>query len=168
MQNYEIRLQPYVHKMSFNFMKPPTFKNKTFSPSQDSAIQRGSKKKYRPTLTLVSSENGLSSFLSQELLQSEKVLARDPHSQAENCIALIEDPLWKRVCVEFLAMMGPRSLLKISNVRLGFLCAQYKIINIYCDTKEEAEFVQRYSFVVLGSLQKYFPAVKSLIVRIKR
>ncbi len=168
MQSYETRLQPYVHKMPFAFMKASTFKNKIFVPIQCSAIKKGVREKYRPTLTLVSAKNELPSLFSQEVLQSKKALTGNPQSQAEHCIALIEDPLWKQVCTEFLAMMGPLSVLKIWNSRLGAISPRYKTIHIDCKTEEESEFIQKYSFVILGSLQAYFPAVKSLIVRVKR
>lgn len=165
MQSYKTYLQSYGHKVPFNFMKASTFKNKAFIPTSCSTIKSGSLKKYRPTLTLVSSQNALPSLCSQKLLPPKKGLTENPHVQAEQCISLIEDPLWRRICVEFLAMVGPSSLLKIWKMKLAPLSAQYKIAYLNCQTKEEAEFIQTYSFVVLGSLQTYFPAVKRLVVR---
>lgn len=165
MQSYKTYLQSYGHKVPFNFMKASTFKNKAFVSTSCSTIKNGSLKKYSPTLTLVSSQNALPSLCLQKLLPPKKSLMENPHVQAEQCMALIEDPLWKRICVEFLAMMGPSSLLKIWKMALGPLSPQCTIVYLNCQTKEEAEFIQKYSFVILGSLQVYFPSVKSLIVR---
>jgi hypothetical protein len=165
MQSYKNYLQPYGHKVPFAFMKASTFKNKAFVPTPCSTLKNGSLKKYRPTLTLVSSQSVFPSLCSQKLLSPKKGLMENPQVQAEKCISLIEDPLWKRICVEFLAMMGPSSLLKIWKMRLAPLSSQRTIVYLTCQTKEEAEFIQTYSFVILGSLQAYFPAVKRLVVR---
>lgn len=168
MQSSETYLQSYsnVHTMSFNFIKASTLKDKIFTPTQRLTIKKKSGQKYSSKLTLVSSETELSALFPQELLQSKKVPLGDLQSHAKHCISLIEDPLWKQVCTEFMTMMGPLSVLKILDCRLGSLSPRYKIIYIYCKTEEESEFIQTYSFVILGSLQKYFPAVKSLKVKI--
>jgi hypothetical protein len=165
MQSYKTYLQSYGHKVPFNFMKAATFKNKAFVPTSCSTIKSGALKKYRPTLTLVSSQTELPTLCSQKLSPSKKGLMENPQVKAERYISLIKDPLWKRICVEFLAMMGPSSLLKIWKMTLAPLSPQCTIVSLNCQTKEEAEFIQKYSFVILGSLQAYFPAVKSLAVR---
>lgn len=91
-----------------------------------------------------------------------------PHrSQANHYISLIEDPLWKQVCIEFINMMGPLSVLKIWSSRLGALSPHYKTIYIYCNTDEESEFIKKYSFIIRESLQKYFPSVKHIKVKTK-
>ena len=89
------------------------------------------------------------------------------HSQANHYISLIEDPLWKQVCIEFINMMGPLSILKIWNSRLEALSPHYKTIYIHCDTDEEADFIKKYSFIIHGCLQKYFPSIKHIKVKIK-
>lgn len=99
---------------------------------------------------------------SPDAFQNTVVLDDDIHSQAKHCISLIEDPLWKHVCTEVIHMMGPSSILTIWNVRLGSLSPRDKIINLYCQTEEVAEFIQQYAFVIIGTLQHYFPALKEL------
>lgn len=165
MQSYKTYLQSCGHKIPFAFMKASTSKNKAFAPDSCLTLKSEALKKYKPTLTLVSSQTVLSSLCSQKLSPSKKSLMKNPRAQAEQCIALIKDPLWKRICVEFLAMMGPSSLLKIWKMTLAPLSPQCTVVYLNCKTREESEFIQTYSFVILGSLQAYFPAVKSLVVR---
>ncbi len=103
----------------------------------------------------------------QELPQSIEILFDDSHSHAKRCISLIEDPLWKHVCTEVMNIMGPASVIKIWNSTLGALSSHDKLLDLYCQTEESAQYVQQYAFVILGSLQQYFPALKELTVRIE-
>ncbi len=59
-------------------------------------------------------------------------------------------------------MMGPLSVLKIWDSRLGVLSSQDKNVYLYRKTEEDFDFIQQYSFIILGSLQKYFPMVNKL------
>jgi len=63
-----------------------------------------------------------------------------------------------------MAIMGPPSVLKIWNSALGSLSFQDKMIDLYCQTEDVAQFIQCYDFIILGSLQHYFPALKELRV----
>lgn len=103
--------------------------------------------------------------LSQRILQCQNGTLDHEYAQAKECIAKIEDPLWKCVCQDVMTMMGPVSLLKISNSILGEACAQNKSIDIYSPTEKTAQFIKEYSFVILGSLQTYFPTLKQLNVK---
>lgn len=85
-------------------------------------------------------------------------------AQVRHYTSLIEDPLWKHVCIETVKMMGPFSLLKIWYGRLGTFSPQDKAIDFYCQTEETAQFVQQYAFVILGILQRYFPTLKEIRV----
>jgi hypothetical protein len=91
----------------------------------------------------------------------------EAYSQAKHRVSLIEDPLWKSVCAEMVDMMGPLAVLKMWNSSLGAFSHQHKTINLYCQTEEIAQFIHQYSFVVLGSLQRYFPMMKDLQIKIK-
>lgn len=86
---------------------------------------------------------------------------------AQYCLSLIEDPLWKFVCTDITDMMGPSAVLKIWNSSLGSFSYQDKTIEVYCHAEEIAQFIRQYSFVILGSLQRYFPAMKDLKIKIK-
>jgi len=82
--------------------------------------------------------------------------------KSSDYVSSIEDPLWKRVCQDIVTLMGPASALKLWKTKLGQLSAQDKILNIICENEETATFVQQYDFVILGSIQQYFPALETL------
>lgn len=126
------------HKFAFDFKKASSFRGKSLLPVSSVGIKKG---------------------LTESKLSEDQVYQK---------ISLITDPLWKQVCIEFVHMMGPFPALKIYNSRLGLLSSQHRIICIYCETEEESEFLRKYSFVVLGSLQKYFPAVRQLKINFHR
>jgi hypothetical protein len=92
----------------------------------------------------------------------------DSHSQVKSCLSCIQDPLWKSVCTEMLDIMGPSSVYKIWNSKLGAYCAGDKIMEFYCPTLEAGQFINQYSFLILGSLQRYFPTLKHLRVKVKQ
>lgn len=122
--------------------------------------------KQKSSLNLSSTKQHSAYLVSQKSSQKEKMSADDIQSLANHYISLIEDPLWKRVCSEVAKMMGPLSILKLWESQLGTFSSQNKAIDIQCKTKDEAQFVQKYAFVILGSLQPYFPTVKNLKVKI--
>lgn len=91
----------------------------------------------------------------------------EAYSQVKHCLSLIKDPLWKSICTEMIEMMGPSAVLKMWDSCLGSFSYQHKTMSIYCQTQKVAQFVRQYSFVILGSLQRYFPMMKDLKVKIK-
>jgi hypothetical protein len=120
---------------------------------------------YRPGLISSLPDHTLSHLSFQELLKNSEILFDDSLAHAKRCISLIEDPLWKHICNEVMHIMGPLSVLKIWNSKLGALSSQDKIIDLYCQTEESAQFVQQYAFIILGSLKYYFPVLKKLRIR---
>lgn len=101
-------------------------------------------------------------------IQTDKISLEDSHLQAKSCLSRIQDPLWKSVCTEMLDIMGPSSVHKIWNIKLGPYCAGSKIMEFYCPTLEAGQFTNQYSFLILGSLQRYFPTLKHLRVKVKQ
>ncbi|MBX9786572.1 MAG: hypothetical protein K2Y08_04470 [Alphaproteobacteria bacterium] len=83
-----------------------------------------------------------------------------------NYLSLIKDPLWKSVCSEMTDLMGPSPIQKMRDSKLGAFCSESKSINLCCPTDEAAQFVNQYSFLILGSLQRYFPAIKTLKTKV--
>lgn len=119
-------------------------------------------------LSLLKRYNTFSSNqLSNNTPQDRKTSIDEIHHQVTYCLSLIEDPLWKSICTEMTNMMGPSAVLKMWDSRLGSFSHQQKTMNLYCQTEEIAQFIQQYSFVILGSLQQYFPMMKDLKVKIK-
>ena len=160
MKAFEAYLQnhPSVHYASAPLIKSKAFKNNThLSPLRKS----------QPKPKLFCSKNGSHHEFEQELLYSDQMSFEEAYSQAKHCVSLIEDPLWKSVCTEMVNMMGPLAVLKIWNSSLGTFSHQQKTINLYCQTEKIAQFIHQYSFVVLGSLQRYFPMMKDLQIKIK-
>ena len=122
--------------------------------------------KQKSNLTLSSTKQHSAYLFSHKSSQKEKISVDDIQPLANHYISLIEDPLWKRVCSEVARIMGPFSILKLWGSQLGTFSAQSQAIDIQCKTKDEAQFVQQYAFIILGSLQCYFPTVKNLKVKI--
>lgn len=120
---------------------------------------------HKPTLNLVfSKENSSSLFLREESTEPNPLLW-DDYTNATHCISLINDPLWKNICVDLLNMMGPASVLKVWKSTLEEFSPQEKSLEIICETEETMAFVQQYDFIILGSLQRYFPALKQLRIK---
>ena len=86
------------------------------------------------------------------------------HSQVKYYLSLINDPLWKKVCRHVEDMMGPLSVVKIWECKLGSFSPEEHYIEIDCKTEEAAQFLKKYAFVILGGLKQYFPALKELKV----
>jgi len=91
---------------------------------------------------------------------------RPPHRErfsSKRCFSFNRDPLWEYVCSEVVNIMGPIAL-QIRRAQLGTFSSRDKTVNLYCQTEEIAQFIQCYDFIILGSLQHYFPALKKLRV----
>ncbi len=86
----------------------------------------------------------------------------EDHSQVKYYLSLIDDPLWKKVCRHVEDMMGPLSVVKIWECKLGFFSSEEHNIEINCRTEEAAQFLKKYAFVILSGLKQYFPALKEL------
>ncbi|MBY0292348.1 MAG: hypothetical protein K2W92_03575 [Alphaproteobacteria bacterium] len=106
-------------------------------------------------------------FFKKELQDKETSVAKSRH-RATQCIALIKDPLWKLICLEIINMMGHAAVLKLWDSSLGTFNYHRKTMDLYCKKEEGAQFLRQYSFVILGSLQRYFPAMKGLRIKIKK
>jgi len=101
-----------------------------------------------------------------KFLTLENKTASSTVRSAKEHTLLMEDPLWKEVCTETVRMMGPLAQ-HIEQARLGSFSPQDKTIELYCQTDEVAQFIQQYTFIILGSLRRYFPALKELRVSIE-
>ncbi len=166
MQNTKVWFHPFsnVHTLPFLLKKMTATKDTIpVSPSHFSTIKKCTNT-YK--ITVLSSKKEHFHEFEQELLNSDQISFEEAYSQAKHRVSLIEDPLWKSVCAEMVDMMGPLAVLKMWNSRLGSFSHQYKTMDLYCQTEEIAQFIQQYSFVILGSLQRYFPMMKDLKVKI--
>ena len=123
-------------------------------------------KKIRPKLNPFFSKKSLFNKFFKPIPENKEASIGEVHQQANYFISLIEDPLWKSICTEMADMMGPSAVLKICDSRLGSFSHHHKTMDLYCQTEEIAQFTRQYSFVILGSLQRYFPTVKDLQIKI--
>lgn len=102
-------------------------------------------------------------FTSLPPLPSANVpLSDGKYMAVKNHLSTIEDPLWKHICQDVLEMMGPVSTLIIWKSKLGQFSHHDEILPIICENEETAFFIQQYDFVIIASIQKYFPALKKL------
>lgn len=123
-----------------------------------------STKKHNHSVELVFSTQSLPHSSPEENPNHEPLIAEE--KRARSCITRIVDPLWKDVCLDILQMMGPVSALKIWESQLGEFSSQNKSFNMICQTEETVAFANQYNFVILGSLKRYFPGLKSLSVEL--
>jgi len=118
-------------------------------------------------LTLSLTKQHFAYLVLHKSFQKEKISTDNIQSLANHYISLIEDPLWKSVCTEMTDLMGSSSVQKMWDSKLGAFCSESKSINLCCPTDEAAQFVNQYSFLILGSLQRYFPAIKTLKTKVE-
>jgi hypothetical protein len=100
--------------------------------------------------------------LTENSPKNDVQLNNDLHPQAKLLLSHIKDPLWKKICFEVGKMMGTFAVQKIWNSKLGSFCPEDNVVDLCCPSEETAQFINQYSFLILGSLQHYFPAIKTL------
>jgi len=157
MHRSKIYQQPCLnsHAFSFSFINSLIFKKHTREPTRRPAIIQDFQKKHPAIQKSFSS-------LPQGKSRDEKTLI----DEARHHHGLTEDPLWKHVCADAVNLMGPMAL-AISQVQLGEVSSKDKTVDIYCQTEEISHFLLKYHFIILGSLQKYFPNLKEITVQIR-
>jgi len=111
---------------------------------------------------LISSQDELSCITPEICSKSRKNFLNEIQTQAHKYISLIKDPLWKKVCIEFINQMGSSQIPPIWESKLGVLSPQNPCFNLYCPTEEVSQFTQQYSFIILNILQQYFPNLKDI------
>ena len=164
MQNTEACCQPYSNRHTLPFRLTKTTATQDVIPLSILHFSNIKKCTYKHKLAHPSSKKAHFHELEQELPYSDQISFEDAHFHAKHCLSLIEDPLWKSVCIEIANMMGPFAVLKTWDSKLGSFSHQHKTMDLYCQTEEIAQFIRPYSFVILGSLQRYFPMMKDLRV----
>lgn len=123
-------------------------------------------KEFKPYVLPLSLNNSPLNQLVKRKIQPTPDIIDDSRSQAQYCLSLIDDPLWKRICRELESMMGSFAVLKLWKCELGTLSSCAKTLDLYCQTEEVAQFAHQYAFVILGALQPYFPVLKELEVKV--
>ncbi|MBY0292652.1 MAG: hypothetical protein K2W92_05120 [Alphaproteobacteria bacterium] len=167
MQKTEACVPPYSNRHTFPFYVAKTIAGKETAPSSPLHFSNIKKATNRCSPPLSSAKNELFHEGEQKLFPHDHISFEEAYAQVKNCLSLIKDPLWKSVCIEMTDMMGPSAVLKMWNSRLGSFSHHHKTMDLYCQTEEIAQFIRQYSFVILGSLQRYFPMIKEVKIKIK-
>lgn len=100
-------------------------------------------------------------FVNKEFNNPQKN-QRNAYMKATECVSRIADPLWKKVCNDLIYNMGPAFVFKICNSTLGEISPQDSMLLVTCTNQSAVDFLHQYDFVILDSLQPYFPALKSV------
>lgn len=163
----EIVMKGIVLKKSLENNRIPIKRMKLSSQSSDSALSKNkqSSEEHKINLNIFHSKKNIVQSISKEKLQHQNLLSDDNYTKANKYLSTIEDPLWKHVCRDIISIMGPVSFLEIWKCILGEPHSQNKNIDIYCQTDKQNRFIQHYSFVILGILKTYFPALKQINVQ---
>lgn len=152
MNNMKSNVQPCLkgYKPSFKLIQASSYGAQTLIREQKAANKRVSYPVLRSSKEVVA------------YLPSRKETPALPSlTYVNQQLALIKDPLWKRVCADAVHLMGPIAL-QIFQVQ--FSLPQDHTLDLYCHTEEISRFLQCYNFVVLESLKRYFPTLKQIRV----
>lgn len=158
-----------MHKtVSYSQFSPDTYVilNPFIKDKDKASLSPTKKLEHSLKLNISSPKKDFSFEILRESTQINQVSFEDLESQAKHCLSLIKDPLWKSVCAEMADLMGFSYIQRMWDSKLGTFCFKDKSINLCCPTEETAQFINQYSFLVLGSLQRYFPTVRTLKTKV--
>lgn len=94
----------------------------------------------------------LSEPLPKDLLNS---YAADAHYN----ISQIEDPLWQKICLELLSILGPIVFGDLWKINLTSVSSDGKKVYLSCPSETIAKRVETYHFVIIDVLRKFYPAL---------
>ena len=99
--------------------------------------------------------------LSNELSLSEWVLHKY-EVEAEEGISQIQDPLWRRVCIDVLRVLGPIAFKDLWKINLTSISPERRKAYLACPTQAIAETIENYHFVIIDALKKFYPSLLSI------
>lgn len=82
--------------------------------------------------------------------------------EAEEGIAQIQDPLWRRVCVDILNILGPVAFKDLWRIKLTTVSPQGKRAYFECPNQDIAATIEHYHFVIIDALKKFYPFLSSI------
>ena len=100
-------------------------------------------------------------ILSNKFPLSERALHRYK-TEAEAGISQIQDPLWRRVCLDILRILGPVAFKDLWKTNLMSISPKERRAYLACPTRSIAETVENYHFVIMGALKKFYPFLFSI------
>ncbi len=95
-------------------------------------------------------------FLSESL---PKALLDFYESDAHCGISQIEDPLWQKICLELLSILGPIAFGDLWRINLISVSSDGKKVYLSCTSEITAKRVETYHFVIIDVLRKFYPAL---------
>lgn len=79
--------------------------------------------------------------------------------EAHHDISQIEDPLWQKVCLELLSILGPIAFGDLWKINLTSVSSDGKKVYLSCTSETTAKRVETYHFVIIDVLRKFYPAL---------
>ena len=105
-------------------------------------------------------------FKDEEVLSNEFSLSQETlykyTTEAEIGISQIQDPLWRRVCLDIFRILGPVAFKDLWKANLTSISPKERRAYLTCPTQAIAEAVENYHFVVMGALKKFYPFLFSI------
>ncbi len=92
---------------------------------------------------------------------SEETLC-EYQTAAETGVSQIQDPLWRRVCIDVLRMLGPVAFNDLWKTNLISISPKEKRAYLNCPTQDIAATVENYHFVIMDALKKFYPFLFSI------
>lgn len=119
------------------------------------------KKDWTPPLEgSFSSKGPLTPFPFYENISSSK-------GQLEERIAQIQDPLWRRVCIDMLSVLGPLAFSDLWRVSFETTSSGGRIAHLTCPSLSLAKTIEQYHFVIIDALKKFYPFLTSLDTEVR-
>jgi hypothetical protein len=84
----------------------------------------------------------------------------DSYESDAHCgISQIEDPLWQKICLELLSILGPIAFGDLWKINLTSVSSDGKKVYLSCTSEIAAKRVETYHFVIIDVLRKFYPAL---------
>jgi len=88
-------------------------------------------------------------------------------AEAEEGISQIQDPLWRRVCLDALQILGPVAFNDLWKSKLITVSPKGKIAYLTCPNQSIVEKIEQYHFVIIAALKKFYPYLSSLEIELR-
>ena len=86
--------------------------------------------------------------------------------EATEGISQIQDPLWRRVCIDVLRILGPAAFKNLWKIKLSHISTEGKKAYLISPTIDIAETIENYNFVIIEALKKFYPALLFLETKV--
>lgn len=91
---------------------------------------------------------------------------RQYEREAEEGIAQISDPLWRRICIDVLRTLGPVAFQDLWKTQLVTVSSEGRRAYLVCSDSLTAKIIEQYHFVIIEALKQYYPFLSTLEIEI--